>query len=73
MGPSWLAMVEVTGRRTGKTVSFPAVIADYDNGRHRASMPGEAPSGYATFARPEGALSCATVFRVTAAKEAARP
>jgi hypothetical protein len=34
-------MVEVTGRRTGKTVSFPAVIADYDNGRYLASMLGE--------------------------------
>ena len=40
-GPRWLVMVEVTGRRTGKTISFPAVIADYDNGRYLVSMLGE--------------------------------
>ena len=34
-------MVEVTGRRSGKTVSFPAVIADYDRGRYLVSMLGE--------------------------------
>lgn len=34
-------MVEVTGRRSGKTISFPAVIADYDNGRYLVSMLGE--------------------------------
>jgi deazaflavin-dependent oxidoreductase (nitroreductase family) len=41
VGPRWLVMVEVTGRRTGKTVSFPAVIADYDKGRYLVSMLGE--------------------------------
>jgi hypothetical protein len=34
-------MVEVTGRRSGKTISFPAVIADYDGGRYLVSMLGE--------------------------------
>jgi deazaflavin-dependent oxidoreductase (nitroreductase family) len=41
VGPRWLVMVEVTGRRSGKTISFPAVIADYDNGRYLVSMLGE--------------------------------
>ena len=41
VGPRWLVMVEVTGRRSGKTISFPAVIADYDNGRYMVSMLGE--------------------------------
>ena len=41
VGPRWLVMVEVTGRRTGKTISFPAVIADYQNGRYLVSMLGE--------------------------------
>ena len=41
IGPGWLVMVEVTGRRSGKTISFPAVIADYDNGRYLVSMLGE--------------------------------
>ena len=40
-GPRWLVAVEVTGRRSGKTISFPAVIADYDNGRYLVSMLGE--------------------------------
>jgi hypothetical protein len=34
-------MVEVTGRRSGKTISFPAVIADYDGGRYLVSMLGQ--------------------------------
>ena len=37
-------MVEVTGRRTGRTISFPAVIADYDGGRYLVSMLGEGTS-----------------------------
>lgn len=41
VGPKRLVMVEVTGRRSGKTISFPAVIADYDNGRYLVSMLGE--------------------------------
>jgi hypothetical protein len=41
VGPGWLVTVEVTGRRTGKTISFPAVVADYQNGRYLVSMLGE--------------------------------
>jgi hypothetical protein len=41
VGPRWLVAVEVTGRRTGRTISFPAVIADYDNDRYLVSMLGE--------------------------------
>lgn len=41
VGPAWLVVVEVTGRRTGRTISFPAVIADYDDGRYLVSMLGE--------------------------------
>lgn len=41
VGPRWLVTVEVTGRRSGKTISFPAVVADYDNGRYLVSMLGE--------------------------------
>jgi hypothetical protein len=41
VGPRWLITVEVTGRRSGKTISSPAVIADYDNGRYLVSMLGE--------------------------------
>jgi deazaflavin-dependent oxidoreductase (nitroreductase family) len=41
VGPRWLVMVEVTGRRSGKTISFPVVIADYNNHRYLVSMLGE--------------------------------
>ena len=41
VGPNWLVMMEVTGRRTGRTISFPAVITDYDNNRYLVSMLGE--------------------------------
>jgi hypothetical protein len=41
VGPQWLVAVEVAGRRSGKTISFPAVIADYGNGRYLVSMLGE--------------------------------
>jgi deazaflavin-dependent oxidoreductase (nitroreductase family) len=34
-------MVEVTGRRSGRTISFPVVIVDYDDGRYLVSMLGE--------------------------------
>ena len=32
--------LEVRGRRSGKTISFPVVIADYDGGRYLVSMLG---------------------------------
>src|SRR5215467_7226626 len=41
IGPSQLAMLEVTGRRTGKKVSFPVVVADWQGGRYLVSMLGE--------------------------------
>lgn len=41
VGPRWLVAVEVTGRRSGKTISFPAVIADYEHGRYLVSMLGD--------------------------------
>jgi len=43
-GPRWLVVVEVTGRRSGRTISFPAVIADYGNERYLVSMLGEGAS-----------------------------
>jgi deazaflavin-dependent oxidoreductase (nitroreductase family) len=41
IGPEQMAMLEVTGRRTGRTVSFPVVVADYDGERYLVSMLGE--------------------------------
>ena len=41
IGPSQLAMLEVAGRRTGKKVLFPVVVADWQGGRYLVSMLGE--------------------------------
>jgi deazaflavin-dependent oxidoreductase (nitroreductase family) len=39
--PGRLVRLEVTGRRTGRTVSFPVVVADYRGDRYLVSMLGE--------------------------------
>lgn len=39
--PSRLATLEVRGRRTGRTVSFPVVITDHEGERYLVSMLGE--------------------------------
>ena len=41
IGPARLVMLEVTGRRTGKTISFPVVVADYQGERYLVSMLGQ--------------------------------
>ena len=40
-GPSQLYMLEVRGRRSGKTIRFPVVVADYEGERYLVSMLGE--------------------------------
>jgi deazaflavin-dependent oxidoreductase (nitroreductase family) len=44
IGPSQLVMLEVTGRRTGKTISFPLVVADYQGEQYLVSMLGDGTS-----------------------------
>jgi len=44
LGPARLVMLEVAGRRTGKTVSLPVVVADYQGQRYLVSMLGEGAS-----------------------------
>jgi deazaflavin-dependent oxidoreductase (nitroreductase family) len=39
--PGRLARLEITGRRTGRTVSFPVVIADYGGEKYLVSMLGD--------------------------------
>lgn len=41
IGPTWLVVVETVGRRTGRTITFPAVVADYEGDRYLVSMLGE--------------------------------
>ena len=41
IGPPRLVRLEVRGRRSGRMVSFPAVVADYQGGRYLVSMLGE--------------------------------
>jgi hypothetical protein len=40
IGPAQLVMLEVAGRCTGKTISFPVVVADYQGERYLVSMLG---------------------------------
>ena len=41
IGPDRLVTLEVTGRRTGKAISFPVVVADYQGERYLVSMLGD--------------------------------
>jgi deazaflavin-dependent oxidoreductase (nitroreductase family) len=41
IGPSRIVVLEVVGRRTGRTVSLPVVVADLDGERYLVSMLGE--------------------------------
>ena len=41
VGPAQLVTLEVAGRRTGKAISFPVVVADYQGERYLVSMLGE--------------------------------
>jgi deazaflavin-dependent oxidoreductase (nitroreductase family) len=41
LAPGRLVTLEVKGRRTGRTVSFPVVVADYQGERYLVSMLGE--------------------------------
>jgi hypothetical protein len=44
-GPDQLVMLEVTGRRTGRTISFPVVVAGYQGERYLVSMLGQDTNG----------------------------
>lgn len=41
IGPGRVAALEVVGRRTGRTISFPVVVADFQGGRFLVSMLGD--------------------------------
>ena len=41
IGPRRLMTLEITGRRSGRTVSFPVVVADHQGERYLVSMLGE--------------------------------
>jgi len=41
IGPNRIARLEVRGRRTGRRLSFPVVIADYEGQRYLVAMLGE--------------------------------
>ena len=41
VGPAQLVTLQVTGRRTGKAISFPVVVADYQGTRYLVSMLGD--------------------------------
>ncbi len=41
IGPRQAATLEVRGRKTGRTISFPVVVADYQGGRYLVAMLGQ--------------------------------
>ena len=41
IGPSRLVTLQVRGRKSGRVISVPVVVADYDGGRYLVSMFGE--------------------------------
>lgn len=41
IGPSRVVTLDVRGRKTGRVISMPVVVADYDGGRYLVSMFGE--------------------------------
>jgi len=41
IGPSRVVTLDVRGRKTGRIISMPVVVADYDGGRYLVSMFGE--------------------------------
>ena len=41
IGPRHAATLEVRGRKTGRTISFPVVVADYQGGRYLVAMLGQ--------------------------------
>jgi deazaflavin-dependent oxidoreductase (nitroreductase family) len=41
IGPKRQVTMEVTGRRSGRTISFPIVVADYEGERYLVSMLGD--------------------------------
>jgi hypothetical protein len=59
VGPGQVVALDVVGRRTGRTVSFPVVVADFRGERScRCSV---TPTGRATSGRPGAVRSCVTV------------
>jgi hypothetical protein len=58
--PSRLATLKVPGRRTGRVISFPVVIADHEGDRYLVAMLGEK-----TNRAGKRAGSCSVVIRKT--------
>jgi len=58
IGPAQLVTLEVAGRRTGKTISFPVVVADYQGERYLVSMLGGETNWVRTCTRLMGVRCC---------------
>jgi hypothetical protein len=53
IGPRHAATLEIRGRKTGRTISFPVVVADYQGGRYLVAMLGQGTT-WARNARADG-------------------
>jgi len=58
IGPKRIVRLEVRGRRTGRRLSFPVVIADYEGRRYLVAMSAKRQTGSAMSARPEARQRC---------------
>ena len=57
--PNRLVTVEVPGRRTGRPISLPLVVADYQGDRYLVAMLARTPTGCATSTRHTDRWCCA--------------
>jgi hypothetical protein len=58
--PRRLVTLEVRGRRTGRKILSPMVVADYEGGRYLVAMLGQRAQWAATSGQPAATLFCAT-------------
>jgi deazaflavin-dependent oxidoreductase (nitroreductase family) len=54
VGPPSLATLEITGRRSGRPIAFPIVVADHDGERYAVAMLGEGTSWVANVRAAQG-------------------
>jgi deazaflavin-dependent oxidoreductase (nitroreductase family) len=73
IGPASLTTLEVTGRRSGRPITFPIVVADLDGERYAVAMLGEGSSWVANVRAAQGQASLQRGARKTAVRLAELP
>jgi hypothetical protein len=60
IGPNQAATLEVRGHKSGRTISFPVVVADYEGERYLVAMLGQQTTGFVTCAPATAVRCCST-------------